>query len=241
MAFSAALRGEGLSADSRSLSSIAPLSVERFQVGEMLDYNAFDAAPLKRDPFEFIVVPEFIPSDALEELNRDFPEISEPGSYPIESLSYGPAFQRFVEELKGPEMTRHFSEKFGIDLTDHPIMATVREYCQESDGAIHTDSKTKVITILFYFNQEWPHEGGRLRLLRSAEDLEDYEAEVSPEGGAMLAFRRSNCSYHGHKPFSGHRRILQMHWVDPKRIAKNERKRRSLWWKFRKALEASPS
>ena len=203
---------------------------------KMLDYNAFDAAPLQRDPFDFIVVPGFIEPSSLDDLNRDFPEIPDPGSYPVESLSYGAAFKRFVEELNGPELTRHFSEKFGIDLTDHPIMATVREYCQESDGAIHTDSKTKVITVLFYFNKEWQHDGGRLRLLRSAENLEDYAAEVVPEGGTMLAFRRSECSYHGHKPFDGHRRIMQLHWVDPKRIAKNERKRRSIWWRTRKAL-----
>ncbi len=208
----------------------------RIRIYEMLDYTAFDTAPLRRDPFDFIVVPGFIRPDALEALNQDFPEISGPGNHPIESLNFEPAFARFIEELKGPEMNRHFSEKFGIDLTDHPVMATMREYCQDSDGAIHTDSKTKVITILFYFNQEWPHEGGRLRILRSASNLEDYEAEVVPQGGTMLAFRRSECSYHGHKPFSGHRRILQMHWVDPKRIAKNERKRQSLWWKTRKAL-----
>lgn len=202
----------------------------------MFDYAAFDAAPLTGDPFDFITVPGFVQPEALAEINRDFPVISDAGSYPIETLSYGPGFERFVEKLKGPEMMRHFSEKFGIDLTDHPFMATVREYCQESDGAIHTDSKTKVITILFYFNEVWNHEGGRLRFLRSPENLEDYAAEVSPEGGAMLAFRRSECSYHGHKPFSGHRRILQMHWVAPKRVAKNERKRRSLWWKTRKTL-----
>ncbi len=203
----------------------------------MLDYSTFDATPLRRDPFDFIVVPGFIQSRSLQELNRDFPEIAGPGNYPIESLSFGSAFERFVDELKGPEMTQHFSEKFGIDLTGLEILSTAREYCQESDGAIHTDSKAKVITILFYFNKEWPHEGGRLRLLRSPDDLEDYEAEVSPEGGAMLAFRRSKCSYHGHKPFCGHRRIVQMHWVDPKLVAKKERKRRSLWWKTRKALD----
>jgi hypothetical protein len=27
-----------------------------------------------------------------------------------------------------------------------------------------------------------------------------------------------------------------MHWVDPTLVAKKERKRRSLWWKTRKAL-----
>jgi hypothetical protein len=93
--------------------SMAPRLQARIQDHERLDYDAFDAAPLRHDPFEFIVVPGFIRSDALEQLHRDFPEISGPGNHPIESLSLGPTFERFVEELKGPEMTRHFSAKSG--------------------------------------------------------------------------------------------------------------------------------
>jgi len=52
----------------------------------------------------------------------------------------------------------------------------------------------------------------------------------------MLAFRVSNKSFHGHKPHSGHRRMVQIHWVDPKRIERNERKRRTLRWRLKKLL-----
>ena len=202
----------------------------------MLDYAAFDAAPLQRDPYDYLVVPEFIKREALQAINQDYPSLPGPGSHPIENTQYGRAFADFWTEVNSPELRARFADKFGIDLDGSPVMATVREFCEETDGHIHTDSKTKIITVLFYFNTAWPHEGGRLRILRSADDLDDYAAEVIPERGTMLAFRRSSRSFHGHKPFVGERRIMQMHWVDAKRIASNERKRQSLKWRVKKAL-----
>ena len=50
-------------------------------------------------------------------------------------------------------------------------------------------------------------------MVRSATDLEDYAAEVVPAGGALLAFRRTDHSFHGHKPFVGERRILQLSYT----------------------------
>ena len=202
----------------------------------MLDFAAFDAAPLKRDPYDYLVVPGFITPQALDAINGDYPSLPGPGSHPVDKTEYGPAFAEFWQELNSPEFRARFGRKFGIDLDGSPVMATVREFCEQTDGSIHTDSKTKIITILFYFNKEWPHAGGRLRILRSAHDLEDYADEVVPQRGTMLAFRRSGNSYHGHLPFVGERRIMQMHWVDAKRIAKNERKRHSLKWRLKKAL-----
>ena len=110
----------------------------------------------------------------------------------------------------------------------------MRAECEQADGAIHTDSKTKIITILFYFNETWPHAGGRLRLLRSGTNLEDYAAEVEPSGGTMLAFQRSECSWHGHLPHVGPRRTLQMHFADAKRIERNAQKRKTLGWRLKK-------
>jgi SM-20-related protein len=202
----------------------------------MLNYAHFDAAPLQRDPYDYLVVPEFIKPEALDAINQDYPSLPGPGSHPIENTEYGAAFAEFWTEVTSPGFRARFAEKFGIDLEGSPVMATVREFCEESDGHIHTDSKTKIITVLFYFNKVWPHEGGRLRILRSADDLADYADEVVPERGTMLAFRRSGTSFHGHRPFVGERRIMQMHWVDAKRIARNERKRQSLKWRFKKAL-----
>ena len=67
--------------------------------------------------------------------------------------------------------------------------------------------------MLVYFNEDWPHEGGRLRMLRSATDIEGYAAEIEPMGGTLLAFRRSDHSFHGHKQFVGKRRMLQLSYV----------------------------
>ena len=123
------------------------------------------------------------------------------------------------------EFRAAFEEKFEIDLTDRPTMITVRGRCWEKDGSIHTDSVTKLITVLIYMNSSWEDSGGQLRLLRSGEDLEDYVAEVPPEEGTLIAFRRSDHSWHGHKPFVGPRRVIQLNWVTSQGVLRYETRR----------------
>jgi Rps23 Pro-64 3,4-dihydroxylase Tpa1-like proline 4-hydroxylase len=112
-------------------------------------------------------------------------------------------------------------------------MITVRGRCSEKDGKIHTDSETKIITILIYMNSGWESSGGRLRLLRSASSLDDAIVEVPPSEGTLLAFRRGNNSWHGHKPFSGPRRVIQFNWVISESVVRREqnRHRLSAWLK----------
>ena len=62
-------------------------------------------------------------------------------------------------------------------------------------------------------NPAWEESGGRLRLLRSGDDLDDVLTEVPPNEGTLLAFKRADNSWHGHKPFSGQRRAIQFNWV----------------------------
>ena len=54
------------------------------------------------------------------------------------------------------------------------------------DGYIHTDSKTKIVTVLLYLNPAWAPDGGRLRLLRNGSDLEAVAAEVPPDFGTLV-------------------------------------------------------
>ena len=70
-----------------------------------------------------------------------------------------------------------------MDLADRPATLTVRGRTRPKDGQIHTDSKTKLITVLLYLNRHWDSPGGRLRLLKNEHDLEDYIAEVPPIRG----------------------------------------------------------
>ena len=67
--------------------------------------------------------------------------------------------------------------------------------------------------------------GGRLRILRSATDLNDAAEEVSPNGGTLLVFRRSDNSWHGHEPFEGQRRAIQMNWVTDEEVVEHEQRR----------------
>ena len=101
-------------------------------------------------------------------------------------------------------------------------MITVRGRCAAKDGRIHTDSVTKLITALIYFNEPWEAKGGRLRLLRSPTDLNDMIGEVPPEAGTMIAFRRSSRSYHGHEPYEGVRRYVMVNWMTTDFAAKRE-------------------
>jgi SM-20-related protein len=199
----------------------------------MLDLERFRATPLNRDPFDYLVVPTFIRADALGPINADYPAMEKSGSFPLAEVKFGPAFGELVEQLNGDEFRCAIEEKFSIDLTGRPTMVTVRGRCSEKDGRIHTDSLTKIITVLIYVNRNWEEGGGRLRLLRSATDLNDLVAEVPPTEGTLLAFRRSDNSWHGHKPFSGPRRVIQFNWVTSQSVVNRELKRHrfSAWTK----------
>jgi SM-20-related protein len=183
----------------------------------MLDLDAFDRTPLKHDPCDFLVVPRFVKPEALAAINRDYQAIAEPGNFEPEQFTYGPAFTELLAALRDPELKRRFGAKFGLDLSEFPLQLTVRKFSEATDGNVHNDSKSKIVTVLIYFNEVWPHAGGRLRLMRSPKSLDDYQAEVEPSGGTMLAFHRSETSYHGFYPVEAERRSLQMYWVKPKR------------------------
>ena len=128
----------------------------------MLELERFCATPLTREPFEFLIVPEFVKADARSAIHSDYPDVNRPGSFPLGEVSYGPAFAKLVEEMRSDEFRMAFEEKFGIDLTNRPDMITVRGRCSEKDGKIHTDSETKIITILIYMNAGWESSGGQL-------------------------------------------------------------------------------
>jgi len=178
-----------------------------------LNVEAFRATPLTKEPFEHLIVPGFVGARALAEINGDYPQISATGSFPVDQVAFGPAFRRLLDELESEEFRAAFEEKFGIDLSDRPTVTTVRGRCGPADGKIHTDSKSKIITVLIYMNETWQHLGGRLRLLRSASDLNDIIVEVPPVAGTLLAFKRSDNSWHGHEPFVGERRVVQFNWL----------------------------
>jgi hypothetical protein len=200
---------------------------------DTIDLAAFRAARLCQEPFQFLILPGFIKPDARAAINADYPSIDHPGSYPIQELTFGPAFRTLVDALQGPEMRAAIEEKFGISLKNRPTMITVRGRCGTKDGNIHTDAANKLVTVLIYMNPQWEEAGGRLRLLRSADNIEDVLVEVPPVEGTLVAFRRSPLSFHGHKPFIGPRRVIQLNWMTSGLSKTREiaRHRMSAWMK----------
>jgi SM-20-related protein len=190
-----------------------------------LSCDLLDRAPLERDPFDYVVVPNFISREALEKICNDFPEIPGEGSYPPSELRIAGHFAGLLDELNGERFRKAVESKFSIDLGGAPTMVTIRGRIGRRDGQIHTDSKTKVITVLLYFNDSWAPDGGRLRLLRSGTDIEDYAVEVPPLGGTLLVFRRASNSWHGHKLHQGPRRAIQFNWVTSQDVVDREEAR----------------
>lgn len=202
----------------------------------LLDIALVERTPLQTDPFPYLVVPGFLPAAARAALSADYPKIDKPGSFPVGDLQFGPAFRDFVAALEGPAMRAAFAAKFDMDLDGRPTMVTVRGQAQLKDGSIHTDSASKLITVLVYMNEAWEAPGGRLRLLRSPDNLDDVITEVPPAAGTLLAFKVTRNSWHGHAPASGPRRVVQLNWVESEAVVRRERLRHGLSARVKKLL-----
>jgi hypothetical protein len=179
----------------------------------ILQLDALRQAPLHDDPFPYVVIESFLRPEYADAVNRDFPTISSRGSFPLQEVRSGSSFNRLTDELKSPLLKRAIAEKFAIDLTGRATMVTVRGKASARDGRIHTDSRSKFLTMLLYLNPAWETQEGWLRLLRSSKSLDDYVTEIPPTFGTCLLFKVTDNCWHGHKPFVGTRRVLQLNYV----------------------------
>lgn len=193
-------------------------------MAEYVNLEQFRQQPVTQEPFPYLIMEGFIKGEKLESVAEAYPQVDKPGSFPLPGLTYGEAFAQLVKELEGPEMRKAFEEKFQTDLSNHPTMITARCMCRARDGKIHTDSRSKIITVLIYLNRQWENQGGCLRLLRSP-NLDDYLAEVPPKAGTLIAFLNTENAWHGHASYEGPRRAIQLNWVTDDGVVKREQKR----------------
>ena len=194
----------------------------------MLDYDRFAATPANDDPFAHIVVPHFVPADALERVVADLPTLNKRGSFPPDSVRMGPAAAQLMAEMEGPRLRAAIADKFGLDLSDAPTMVTLRGRTEEKDGRIHTDSLSKRVTVLLYLNPEtadWARQDGCLRLLRGPKDLDDFAVEVPPVNGTLLVFPNGPTAWHGHRQFVGRRYAVQLNYMTTDAKARSELRR----------------
>lgn len=181
---------------------------------DTIDLAAIDRSALHTEPYPFFIGSDFLRHEAIADIERDFPELKKPGYLTVDEVGLHGRFKRLVDELEGPELTGALSKKFGIDLSPYPQLTTIMARSIPKYGAIHTDGASKVMTMLVYLNDSWSEDaGGRLRVLHNGHDFEPFAAEVPPTTGTMFAFLRRDNSWHGHLPFEGERRVVQVAWI----------------------------
>lgn len=188
---------------------------KNLKVNLMLQYLNLEKirqSQLIKEPYPFTIIESCIHPEKLTEICKDFPPITQGGSFPLSHITCVGGFANFIKELQSDDFRNCLAEKFTMDLQDKPSVITVRGYSRTKEGQVHTDSKSKLITVLFYFNQTWTEQGGRLRVLNSNR-LDDYKAEIAPLAGNCLIFKVTDNCWHGHLPFIGSRRSIQFNFV----------------------------
>ncbi|MCF6291921.1 MAG: 2OG-Fe(II) oxygenase [Robiginitomaculum sp.] len=177
----------------------------------MINFDALRAARTKTTPFTYIVGEGVVTSEEASDVRRDYPDIKKTGYLPLSKLTVAGRFADLITDLQSAELADILSDKLNLELRDKPRMITVRKISKLGDGRIHSDSVSKICTMLIYLNDNWnDNAGGAIRVLNGEHDMDDFAEEVSPLSGNAFAFARSDTSWHGHPPFAGERYVIQV-------------------------------
>ena len=180
----------------------------------MLNFELIKKAEINSEFYPFFTIQDvFLNKEDHKRIATDFPIIDKGGSFPSDSVTYGESIQSLINCLEGNEMRRILETKFLVDLKDKPAVSTFRGYSRIKDGRIHSDSKTKIITVLLYLNEKWDKSSGLLRMLKEKDNIDNYITEIPASMGSMVAFKVTNNCWHGFIPFEGKRRSIQLNYL----------------------------
>ena len=114
-----------------------------------LDIEALRATPLRTEPYDYIVVPDFVRPERFRDAIADYPSVPGPGSHPLTELHIADRFQALLDEMNRPEFRTAVEEKFGIDVLvpDDAQRGMVHEviYDELCLGKISEDSRRKYL------------------------------------------------------------------------------------------------
>jgi len=191
---------------------------------------------IRHEPFSFMIAHGQLPDEARSELERDFPQYGSAGFFPYDASDCGPSVNELVAQMTSREFSAAIGRHLGIEgLENYPTLVTLCRLLNRRHGTIHTDSKSKIATALIYLNPMWPDTSdGCLRFLRSINDIDDLVApELKPLYGEFAVFRRAENSFHGHLPYEGERRVIQVAWL----TSEEEKARKTKRGKFSRAFK----
>lgn len=179
-----------------------------------VNWDILASAPVQNEPYPHLMINNFLPGQVSPLLQQHYPNIKQSGFFALDTLQIDPVFQQFLDELAGDCLSAIIGQKLGLQLTDKPVLITIRKWSAAKDGRIHNDSESKIATALLYLNPVWAANGaGCLRVLNSQDNFNDMHMEIPPLFSNFFAFRRTDNSWHGHMPFVGERRVIQITWL----------------------------
>lgn len=179
----------------------------------MLDFHQIQNANIKQNPYPYMVVYNSIDQELLSSVITSFPNITSAGSIPVNKAKLDGGFKSLIDEMEGDRLKEIIQQKFNVDLENKPIMTTLRGVMRNKDGRIHTDSKSKIITVLLYLNKEWHSDDAHLRILNNGKNIDDYVEQIPPLAGTMVIFQVTDNCWHGHTPVVGKRLSIQMNYL----------------------------
>jgi SM-20-related protein len=188
----------------------------------MINIDLLNKTPLKTEPFPYFYIEQSMLEDKLPQLIHEFPSIDRGGSFNKEDLELTDNYEALHQALDSPAFRQALSEKFDVDIMASPIMLTYRGFSRSKDGRVHTDSKTKLLTILIYFNDGWSAGTGKLRILNS-DNMDDIAVEVNPTAGCMIAFKVTENCWHGYPSFEGTRNAIQVNFLASEAASKKHK------------------
>ena len=190
-----------------------------------------------QQPFPFMIAHGQLPDDARSELDRDFPRYSSAGFFPYDPRDCGPSVNALIADMTAPAFAGAIGARLGIhNLHQYPTLVTVCRLLNKRHGTIHTDSRSKIATALIYLNDQWPDTSdGCLRFLHKIDDIDSLVApELIPLYGEFAVFKRCDNSFHGHLPYEGERRVIQVAWLTSEEAKLRKTKRGKFSRAFKK-------
>ena len=179
----------------------------------ILKLDALKNAEVASTPYRYFVVENALADSEVQAVIQDFPKIEQGGSFNIEDVEIKPNFDRFLKSLDTPEFRQILTDKFDVNVMEHPMMITLRGYSRQKDGRIHSDSKSKLLTVLIYLNESWDAPNGRLRILNDDKDINNYVTEINAGPGSLVAFKVTDNGWHGYIPYEGQRQSIQINFL----------------------------
>jgi len=168
------------------------------------------------EPFAYLIATDTVDEGARAVLRQGFPAANQAGFIPHAPADCGAELNQLIAEITAPAFADTIGDRLGVPhMSKFPVLVTICSRLNKRHGTIHTDSRSKIASALLYLNDDWvPGSAGSLRLLANDKDIEALlTPEIPPVYGTIVAFRRTDRSFHGHLPFEGERRVIQFAWL----------------------------